>query len=166
MIMMKFGGTSVEDARAMSNVMEIVQRERHRKPVVVLSAIAGATNALLRSAHIALEGDLAKSHAELNDLLERHVSLLENLIDNRSDVQQLILTIRKRFDELKMFIIFWYEGTNAVHNIQDFFTLKVDRSALSFYFVFVVTHYFPIQNLLKIESKISSLVTSPVICAR
>ena len=102
MIMMKFGGTSVEDARAMSNVMEIVQRERHRKPVVVLSAIAGATNALLRSAHIALEGELAKSHAELNGLLERHVSLLENLIDNRSDVQQLILTIRKRFDELKM----------------------------------------------------------------
>ena len=102
MIMMKFGGTSVEDARAMRNVMEIVQRERHRKPIVVLSAIAGATNALLHAAHIALEGDLAKSHTELNALLERHVSLLENLIDNRSDVQQLILTIRKRFDELKM----------------------------------------------------------------
>ena len=102
MILMKFGGTSVEDARAMRNVMEIVQRERHRKPIVVLSAIAGATNALLHAAHIALEGDLAKSHTELNALLERHVSLLENLIDNRSDVQQLILTIRKRFDELKM----------------------------------------------------------------
>jgi aspartokinase len=37
---MKFGGTSVEDARAMGNVIEIVLRERGRNPVVVLSAIA------------------------------------------------------------------------------------------------------------------------------
>ena len=101
MIIMKFGGTSVEDARAMKNVMEIVSGERQRKPVVVLSAIAGATNTLLRSAQKALDGDLDKAHGELNALLERHVLLLENLIDGRSDVQQLILTIRKRFDELK-----------------------------------------------------------------
>jgi aspartate kinase len=101
MIIMKFGGTSVEDARAMKNVMEIVSGERQRRPVVVLSAIAGATNALVRSAQKALEGDLDKAHSELNTLLERHVLLLENLIDNRSDVQQLILTLRKRFDELK-----------------------------------------------------------------
>lgn len=101
MIIMKFGGTSVENARAMENVIEIVSREQHRKPVVVLSAIAGATNSLLKSAQIALDGNLDKAHAELNALLERHVLLLENLVDDRSDVQQLILAIRKRFDELK-----------------------------------------------------------------
>jgi aspartate kinase len=101
MVVMKFGGTSLEDARAMSNAMEIVSGRRERHPVVVLSAIAGATNALLRSAERAVEGDLDKSHAELNALLERHVQVLENLIDDRSDIQQLILTIRKRFDELK-----------------------------------------------------------------
>jgi aspartate kinase len=101
MIIMKFGGTSVEDARAMKNVMEIVSSERQRKPVVVLSAIAGATNALLRSAQKAVDGDLDKAHSELNALLERHVLLLENVIDSRSAVQQLILTLRKRFDELK-----------------------------------------------------------------
>ena len=101
MIIMKFGGTSVEDGRAMKNVMEIVSAERQRKPVVVLSAIGGATNILLRSAQKAVDGDLDKAHTELNALLERHVSLLENVIDSRSDVQQLILTIRRRFDELK-----------------------------------------------------------------
>ena len=101
MIIMKFGGTSVEDARAMNNVIEIVGRERDRKPVVVLSAVAGATNTLLRSAHIALEGNLDKAHAELHALFERHVLILENLIENRTEVQLLILAIRKRFDELK-----------------------------------------------------------------
>jgi aspartate kinase len=101
MMIMKFGGTSVEDARAMGNVIEIIAGQRARTPIVVLSAIAGATNTLLRSAQIALEGDLSKARAELNDLLERHVLLLENLIDNRSDVQPLLLTVRMRFEELK-----------------------------------------------------------------
>ncbi|MCX6134630.1 MAG: lysine-sensitive aspartokinase 3 [Ignavibacteriales bacterium] len=101
MIIMKFGGTSVEDARAMENVIQIVTKEQNRRPVVVLSAIAGATNTLLKSANIALEGNLESAHAELNALLERHVTLLENLIENRSEIQQLILTIRKRFEELK-----------------------------------------------------------------
>ena len=40
MIIMKFGGTSVEDARAMGNVIEIVSRERKRNTIVVLTAIA------------------------------------------------------------------------------------------------------------------------------
>lgn len=101
MVIMKFGGTSVEDARAMENVIGIVSRERQRQPVVVLSAIAGATNTLLRSAQIALDGNLEKAHAELNGLLERHVTVLENLVENRAEIQQLILAIRKRFDELK-----------------------------------------------------------------
>ena len=101
MIIMKFGGTSVEDARAMENVIQIVSKEQTRQPVVVLSAIAGATNSLLKSSAIALDGSLDAAHAELNALLERHVTLLENLIENRSEVQQLILVIRKRFDELK-----------------------------------------------------------------
>ena len=55
MIVMKFGGTSVEDARAMENVIDIVGRERHRRPIVIVSAIAGATNALIKVAHSALE---------------------------------------------------------------------------------------------------------------
>ena len=101
MIIMKFGGTSVEDARAMENVMKIVAKEQSRKPVVVLSAIAGATNTLLKSAHNALDGNLDSAHAELNVMLERHVTLLENLIGDRSEVQQLILAIRKRLEELK-----------------------------------------------------------------
>ncbi len=35
MIVMKFGGTSVEDARAMSNVIDIIKREQARQPIVV-----------------------------------------------------------------------------------------------------------------------------------
>jgi aspartate kinase len=101
MIVMKFGGTSVEDARAMTTVIELVQREQRRTPLVVVSAIAGATNALLHAAHSAVEGKLEEANTALNHLLERHVLILENLIETRSTIQQLILEIRRRFEELK-----------------------------------------------------------------
>ncbi len=101
MIIIKFGGTSVEDAKAISNAVEIISRQRSRQPVVVVSAIAGATNTLVSAARLALEGDLGKATAELNALLERHVLILENVVDDRPTVQQLILEFRRRFDEIK-----------------------------------------------------------------
>lgn len=102
MIVLKFGGTSVENAAAMNTVVRIVQREQYRQPVVVLSAIAGATNILLKSAQLAQEGNHEQAIRLLNDLLERHVVLLENLLESRSAIQRLILEIRHRFDELKL----------------------------------------------------------------
>jgi len=101
MIVMKFGGTSVEDAGALNNVIEIVSRQRERQPLVVLSAIAGATNTLLDAAQLAVEGKLEAAHASLHALLERHVVALENVIEERSTIQELILELRRRFDELK-----------------------------------------------------------------
>jgi aspartate kinase len=103
MIVMKFGGTSVEDARAMERVIQIVRREQARRPLVVVSAIAGATNALLKSAALALEGNLDGAFSVLNGLLERHVTIAENLIADRPTNQQLILEFKRRIEELRNF---------------------------------------------------------------
>jgi aspartate kinase len=101
MIVMKFGGTSLEDARAMNNAIRIVTRERHRQPVVVLSAIAGATNTLISAAHLSREGRFEEAKDSLNKLLERHVMILENLVEKRSSVQAQIFEMQRRFEELK-----------------------------------------------------------------
>lgn len=101
MIIMKFGGTSVESARAMESVIKIVAHERDRQPLVVLSAIAGATNDLLRCAQSALEGNLDASIQVLNDLLERHVTIAENIIDDRPTYQQAIQFCKRRIEELR-----------------------------------------------------------------
>jgi aspartate kinase len=101
MIVMKFGGTSVEDARAMNNVIDIIKREQSRQPVVVLSAISGATDTLLKAASMSLDGQLDEAYARLNQLLERHVNIAENLIDDRATNQQLIMSFKRRFEELK-----------------------------------------------------------------
>ena len=58
---MKFGGTSVEDAVAIRRLIEIVRRERNRQPLVVVSACAGVTNELLRSAQTVRGGKLRPS---------------------------------------------------------------------------------------------------------
>jgi len=46
MITMKFGGTSVQDATAMAGVVEIIAAHSARKPIVIISAVAQATNVL------------------------------------------------------------------------------------------------------------------------
>ena len=101
MIVMKFGGTSVEDARAIDNAIALVARQKKQYPVVVLSAIAGATDILLKSAELSVAEHLEEATLLLNNLLERHVLIAENLVDSRSAVQQLIFQLRNRFEELK-----------------------------------------------------------------
>jgi aspartate kinase len=67
----------------------------------VLSAIAGATNTLIKSARLANEGSFDKAEKQLNALLERHVTILENLVEERSSIQTLIFEMRRRFEEIK-----------------------------------------------------------------
>ncbi len=47
MIVMKFGGTSVESASAIERVASIVKARIERRPVVVVSAMGKTTNKLL-----------------------------------------------------------------------------------------------------------------------
>jgi aspartate kinase len=101
MIVMKYGGTSVEDAKSMRTVIQIVRKEQARTPIVVLSAIAGATNTLLHAARTAQEGNLDEAILLLNNLLDRHVTVMENLINDRPTVQQLIVSFKHRFEELR-----------------------------------------------------------------
>lgn len=57
MIVMKFGGTSVEDARAIERVAAIVKDRLPQKPVVVVSAMAKVTDTLLTMARAAGAGE-------------------------------------------------------------------------------------------------------------
>lgn len=84
MIVMKFGGTSNEDAAAMRNVIRIVQEHLDQRPVVVISAIAKATNELELSARTAAAGNEDEAVRIVTRLFERHNTILDNLLNNRS----------------------------------------------------------------------------------
>ena len=57
MIVMKFGGTSVEDVAAIDRSCRIVGESLSRKPFVVVSALGGATNGLLEAGSLAARGE-------------------------------------------------------------------------------------------------------------
>jgi len=80
MIVMKFGGTSVEDAKAIQRVAQIVQGRLKRAPVVVVSAMAGVTDALVRMASAAADGELNVAIAELTKVRARHLQAAEELV--------------------------------------------------------------------------------------
>ena len=52
-VVMKFGGTSVGDAKAIGRASEIVRGRLPRRPVVVVSAMARVTDQLLQMARAA-----------------------------------------------------------------------------------------------------------------
>ena len=72
MIVMKFGGTSLRDADRMLRAAELVRDQRRRQPVVVVSALAGVTDSLLRGGRLALEGDHSAVEVLVEELRERH----------------------------------------------------------------------------------------------
>src|SRR5712692_8122729 len=73
MIVMKFGGTSVESAIALERVTGIVKSRLDRKPVVVVSAMGKTTNRLLNIAHHAVTGQRDEALRELVSLRDYHL---------------------------------------------------------------------------------------------
>ena len=93
MIVMKFGGTSNQDADAIRNVIRIVTSHLPKKPVVVISAIARATNELEQIARTAESGQEEEACRLLDQLLARHTSIASDLISSRQglDALQILL---------------------------------------------------------------------------
>ena len=80
MIVMKFGGTSVEDAPAIDRAACIVRERLSEKPVVVVSALARVTDQLLAMARAAGAGDREKAIELSRALRERHYTVAGELL--------------------------------------------------------------------------------------
>jgi aspartate kinase len=87
MIVMKFGGTSVESAAAITRVAGIVRAREARHPVVVVSAMGKTTNKLLEIANAAIAGKR-----------EEYIRLLHDLRDYHSREARLIVPLADRAD--------------------------------------------------------------------
>ena len=72
MIVMKFGGTSVESAAAIERVAGIVKARADRRPVVVVSAMGKTTNKLLAIAQTAIQGNREEYIRQIHDLRDFH----------------------------------------------------------------------------------------------
>ncbi|MBC8031733.1 MAG: lysine-sensitive aspartokinase 3 [Pyrinomonadaceae bacterium] len=94
-IILKLGGTSVEDAGAFRNVAQIVARavddQRGLRPVVVVSAMSGFTDALLASVQDAREGNAEGAVAGLEPHFARHRKVVDALLSTEpASISQLL----------------------------------------------------------------------------
>jgi aspartate kinase len=90
MIVMKFGGTSVEDAVAIDRSCGIVAQRISKKPFVVVSALAGTTNGLLEAGRLAGERKLNEALAIIAPLEKRHIELLPSTATDFAALRELL----------------------------------------------------------------------------
>ena len=99
LVVMKFGGTSVEDATAINRTASIVAGRvaAGKQPVVVVSAMSKVTDQLLACAAAASRGDRKGALAISARLRCRHRDTAAALVKNCADVQT---SIEREFDAL------------------------------------------------------------------
>jgi aspartate kinase len=91
-IVMKFGGTSVEDSSAQDRLRGIVGDRLAFRPVVVVSALRGVTDALLGATRVAADGDDEAAMDGLRPQLERHFQIAADLLDGeaRAEIDRFV----------------------------------------------------------------------------
>jgi aspartate kinase len=108
---MKFGGTSVGSTEAILRVADIVRRTREnalhpspgaagRRVVVVVSAMSGVTNDLIRAAQCAVEGDVDTVAHIVQTLRERHLETIAALALEDGERRDLETEIDRLLDQL------------------------------------------------------------------
>jgi aspartate kinase len=101
LVVMKFGGTSVEDAAAIRRTAAIVggRLARGLQPIVVVSAMAKVTDQLLNAANAAGRGDKAAALTASTALRQRHHQAAAELIP-AGNVALFSAIIDEHFDAL------------------------------------------------------------------
>ena len=96
---MKFGGTSVGSVDSIQKVKQIVEAEKE-PVIVVVSALGGITDQLIRTATMATRGDIAYE-SEFDNMVRRHEDMIQQLIPAGSEKRALGKKIHALLDELK-----------------------------------------------------------------
>ena len=100
MIVLKFGGTSVGDAEAIARTGRIVATRANQEPIVIVSALAGVTNALIALAEQAAKGQLIGALRSVEALRERHLEQAEKLLGEDENCADVCAELSAMIDEL------------------------------------------------------------------
>ena len=89
LLVMKFGGTSVGDPERIGHVADLVMSEATREIVVVVSAMGGVTDMLIRAATEASRGDREHWKGARQELARRHREVADRLLSASEQAQVL-----------------------------------------------------------------------------
>jgi len=122
-VVMKFGGTSVEDGAAIRRLIGIVESRLGAKPVLIISALAKVTDQLLEAGNAAAKGHLGSALATVRNIYVRHEELADSLL-SASAYGSLDRELRGEFQALESFL---HDLETSRH-----FDLKAQDRLLSF----------------------------------
>jgi aspartokinase/homoserine dehydrogenase 1 len=108
MIVHKFGGTSLGEARRFSNVADIVAEHHLRtkslgRPgtVIVVSAMSQVTNQLIQGSRAAAQSQENAWRQVTAGLREKHLAVVDSLLDRSSERQEIMALIEDRLNNLE-----------------------------------------------------------------
>lgn len=113
MKVMKFGGTSVGSVNSILNLKSIVETAAEKENViVVVSALGGITDKLIKTSQLAVNGDPAFNE-EFRQIVARHHELIEGIIPDDGKRIALLQDVDKLLNELDNI----YQGLALINNI-------------------------------------------------
>jgi aspartokinase/homoserine dehydrogenase 1 len=113
MKVMKFGGTSVGSVESILSLKKIVEEAAtNERVIVVVSALGGITDKLIKTANLAVSGDMTFND-ECRGIIERHHSLIDTVITDESKRAALLEEVDMLLGELNNI----YQGLALINNM-------------------------------------------------
>lgn len=103
MIVMKFGGTSVQNAEAMTQSSTIVFSNISKKPIVVLSACSGITNKLVQLS-TAIISNHKFADSIISDIISHHRTVVRELRISEEVRKELSKAVEQKIEEFTTFL--------------------------------------------------------------
>ena len=124
MKVMKFGGTSVGSVNSILSLKKIVEEAaRNERVIVVVSALGGITDKLIKTANLAVNGDAAFNE-EFREIVARHHRLIDTVITNDNKRTALLEEVDMLLGELNNI----YQGLALINNM----TAKSEATIVSY----------------------------------
>lgn len=111
MKVLKFGGTSVGSVKSILNVKRIVEAEQE-PVIVVVSALGGITDKLIKTSRLAVAGDTAYL-TEFEEIVGRHHDMVDAVIPEGEEKVRLTGIVDALLDELKSI----YQGVYLIRDL-------------------------------------------------
>jgi len=135
-VVMKFGGTSVEDAAAIRRLCQIVNGRLRHHPIVVVSALAKVTDQLFAAGAAAARGHNENACAILQELEGRHSMLSRELLaaeEGNALCEDLATDFRATYELLASISVardFSLQAQDHLLGMGEHFSSKIVHSAL------------------------------------
>ena len=111
MKVLKFGGTSVGSAESILNVKKIVESQ-NEPVIVVVSALGGITDKLIKTSQMAVEGD-AQYQESFKEIVARHEDMINTVIPVGKVRDDLMSVVMGSLEELKSI----YQGVYLIKDL-------------------------------------------------